>query len=293
MKHDDIPVKTSEGIAEIKTRAQRLAPRMRTALLLVDGVKPVSELTRMMAGAGVQSDALEILLEKGLISLPVAPTASVEAPAPAPEEVESSSQPDTTPPVETALEPEVSVPREVPAPKATVPVMESIEVKASARAPAAAPEIKPAPPAKLVRDVPQEPRETPKRSASPIPKAAAATEGVATRQPVSSTPDADEPSPRSRSSTPKASPGQTAERKKPASGPDAELRLMRARAHLASVLDEHVGIQTYVLQQCLIDCTSVEELESYFDQVEKSLSTVLKAPKAADLVAVARTVLQE
>lgn len=67
MGRSNIPVKTSEGTHEIKMRALGLAPRIRTALLLVDGVKSVAELERLMAAAGVTAGALQLLLDKGLI----------------------------------------------------------------------------------------------------------------------------------------------------------------------------------------------------------------------------------
>jgi hypothetical protein len=70
MGRTNVPVKTSEGAQEIKARALGLAPRIRTALLLVDGVKSVTELERLMTAAGVTSGALQLLLDKGLIRFP-------------------------------------------------------------------------------------------------------------------------------------------------------------------------------------------------------------------------------
>jgi|GEM_PF-2714736 len=67
MSRSNIPVKTSEGVLEIKARALGLAPRIRTALLLVDGVKSAAELERLMAAAGVTPGALQLLIDKGLI----------------------------------------------------------------------------------------------------------------------------------------------------------------------------------------------------------------------------------
>lgn len=69
MRDDDVPVKTHEGLTEIKNRALGLAPRVRTALLLVDGVKSIRELNPLLAASGVKPGTLEILLEKGLISV--------------------------------------------------------------------------------------------------------------------------------------------------------------------------------------------------------------------------------
>ncbi|HEX8957835.1 MAG TPA: hypothetical protein VF798_16260, partial [Burkholderiaceae bacterium] len=65
-----VPVKTKEGTQEIRARALGLAPRIRTALLLVDGVKSLDELERLMDAAGVTPGALQMLLDKGLIRIP-------------------------------------------------------------------------------------------------------------------------------------------------------------------------------------------------------------------------------
>ncbi|HEX7641124.1 MAG TPA: hypothetical protein VF472_02835 [Burkholderiaceae bacterium] len=65
-----VPVKTKEGTQEIRARALGLAPRIRTALLLVDGVKSMDELERLMDAAGVTPGALQMLLDKGLIRIP-------------------------------------------------------------------------------------------------------------------------------------------------------------------------------------------------------------------------------
>jgi len=70
MGRKNVPFKTNEGTQEIKARALGLAPRIRTALLLVDGVKSVAELERLMTAAGVTTGALQLLLDKGLIRFP-------------------------------------------------------------------------------------------------------------------------------------------------------------------------------------------------------------------------------
>lgn len=76
MSRSNIPVKTSEGVQEIKARALGLAPRIRTALLLVDGVKSAAELERLMAAAGVTPGALQLLIDKGLIRFQEEPPAA-------------------------------------------------------------------------------------------------------------------------------------------------------------------------------------------------------------------------
>jgi hypothetical protein len=70
MNDDDIPVKTADGIAEIKTRGHRLISKVRTVLLLVDGVKSIAELKKLMPASGTGVQALEILSDKGLIHFP-------------------------------------------------------------------------------------------------------------------------------------------------------------------------------------------------------------------------------
>jgi hypothetical protein len=67
MSRKKVPVKTSHGTQEIKARALGLAPRIRTALLLVDGVRSVAELENLMKSVGVTPGALQLLLDKGLI----------------------------------------------------------------------------------------------------------------------------------------------------------------------------------------------------------------------------------
>ncbi len=76
-----VPVKTKEGTQEIRARALGLAPRIRTALLLVDGVKSLDELERLMDAAGVTPGALQMLIDKGLIKIPeLEPEAQPAAP---------------------------------------------------------------------------------------------------------------------------------------------------------------------------------------------------------------------
>ena len=69
--------KTDKGIDEIRTRAHRLAPRARNALILVDGQRSDEELARL-----VQTDeTLALLLSGGFIE-PVAQTAAATAATP-------------------------------------------------------------------------------------------------------------------------------------------------------------------------------------------------------------------
>jgi hypothetical protein len=59
--------KTAKGIAEIETRAHRLVPRLRSALIMVDGKRTDDELSRM-----IQTDpagALAALLVDGFVEV--------------------------------------------------------------------------------------------------------------------------------------------------------------------------------------------------------------------------------
>jgi hypothetical protein len=57
--------KTSKGLAEIETRAHRLTPRMRSALIFVDGRRSDGELHNMVLQQPVET--LAALLEQGFI----------------------------------------------------------------------------------------------------------------------------------------------------------------------------------------------------------------------------------
>lgn len=70
--------KTQKGTLEIETRVQKLAPRFRSLLILVDGRRPDDELVRLMPQAGMQ--ALEALSAGGFIE---AIGMTAEAPPPA------------------------------------------------------------------------------------------------------------------------------------------------------------------------------------------------------------------
>lgn len=72
--------KTPKGQTEVETRANRLAPRLRAALILVDGRRSEDELSKL-----VSSDAAQVLrglLDEGYVEL-MAPAPPKPAPAPA------------------------------------------------------------------------------------------------------------------------------------------------------------------------------------------------------------------
>ncbi len=81
--------KTAKGLAEIETRAHRLPPRLRGALILVDGQRSVDDLAKLVPG---DADAtLQQLQADGFIDVfailadrpPMPPPARAAAPAPA------------------------------------------------------------------------------------------------------------------------------------------------------------------------------------------------------------------
>jgi hypothetical protein len=79
--------KTAKGQAEIETRAHRLPPRLRGALIMVDGQRSVEDLAKLIPGDAAAS--LEQLLADGFIDvfavLADKPPAQVPAAAPTPQ----------------------------------------------------------------------------------------------------------------------------------------------------------------------------------------------------------------
>lgn len=78
--------KTAKGQAEIDTRAHRLLPRLRQALILVDGRKPDTELEKLILAD--PKATLESLERDGFIEV-----VSTQADAPAERRVEPASAP--------------------------------------------------------------------------------------------------------------------------------------------------------------------------------------------------------
>lgn len=65
-----IPVKTSDGQAELSSRQRRLSQRQRTVLLLVDGRRTEQEVKTLAQKAGATESCFGELLELGMISVP-------------------------------------------------------------------------------------------------------------------------------------------------------------------------------------------------------------------------------
>ena len=77
--------KTGKGIDEIATRANRLVPRLRTALILVDGSRTETELAGLIAQGS--TEVLQELLSLGYIE------ATPGAPPPKPEKAAGAAAP--------------------------------------------------------------------------------------------------------------------------------------------------------------------------------------------------------
>ena len=73
--------KTAKGLAEINTREHRLAPRMRSTLILVDGRRDAADINALIAQQA--DEVLQALAEQGFIEA-VGETVTPPAPAPAP-----------------------------------------------------------------------------------------------------------------------------------------------------------------------------------------------------------------
>jgi len=81
--------KTAKGVAEIETRAHRLPPRMRSALIFVDGKRNDAELATMIQQQATET--LHALAGQGFIEvLAIGPA----APAPAPASAAAGAAPD-------------------------------------------------------------------------------------------------------------------------------------------------------------------------------------------------------
>lgn len=86
-----IPLKTPDGLAELRQRTRRLSQRHRTVLLLVDGKRPLIEVQTMALQAGAPQSCVDDLLALGLIVI-TQPTVPVTRYGAAP--VVDSQQPD-------------------------------------------------------------------------------------------------------------------------------------------------------------------------------------------------------
>jgi hypothetical protein len=86
--------KTAAGIAQLTERSIKLTPISRMALVMIDGVKPVSDLHGKLAGMGDVDGALSLLVGAGLIEIAPIPMSSAQQDVAA---VAATSAPATAP----------------------------------------------------------------------------------------------------------------------------------------------------------------------------------------------------
>lgn len=77
-------IKTAKGREEIEHRRFKLASKMRTLLILVDGTRSLEELTNDGRRLGAPEDALILLMKEGFVAPVTGAVASVVEPVPGP-----------------------------------------------------------------------------------------------------------------------------------------------------------------------------------------------------------------
>lgn len=77
MSAPNIPYKTETGRSELSRRSHGLSQRHRTVLLLIDGVRPLSEVLSLAQQAGASVQHFEELMRLELVALPAMPTLEV------------------------------------------------------------------------------------------------------------------------------------------------------------------------------------------------------------------------
>jgi len=102
MNDDALFSKTSAGQDVLRTRAA-LPPRLRSLLIMIDGVRRAGELRHAAATIGAPVDAIETLLAMGLIGS----TTAAAAPAPP---TQTPLQPALQTPTQTPLQPALQTP---------------------------------------------------------------------------------------------------------------------------------------------------------------------------------------
>ncbi|MBX9402084.1 hypothetical protein K4L06_12275 [Lysobacter sp. BMK333-48F3] len=97
MRESDVPVKTHAGRDEIQNRTRKLAPVLRSILLIVDGDRSARHLRDLIASLHGPQDALEQLEAMGLIASSAAVAATQFAHAPTPGAAFATAVPMPTP----------------------------------------------------------------------------------------------------------------------------------------------------------------------------------------------------
>ena len=78
-KSTDIVSKTPEGVQELKSRAHKLAPRLRSMLVMIDGGLNVGQLEEAASRLGAPADFIDTLLAEGLVALKPSAASSASA----------------------------------------------------------------------------------------------------------------------------------------------------------------------------------------------------------------------
>lgn len=283
MNDDDVPVKTDQGVAEIQTRKIGLARRIRTALLLVDGVKSVGELNRLIQTPDEEQRALDILLGQGLIQYRSREPINVPAPKPiavATLDVKPVAEPE--PELEPEPEPEPKLERKpAPKPKAKREIGPNTAIKRNTRI-------------KLDTKIKPDTQLNTKAKLNPRTRTRIKVKPELTNV-VQPAPLLIEERLKSRS-PPAAAVVMASVAAAPVAAPPVvvrhDMKLTVARAHLANALDDHLGIDGYILKQEVMRCTTHEELEALFDTIEKDLRPVIYSVAALNVIFLAKSILK-
>jgi hypothetical protein len=75
MSESDVFFKTAAGAEALKQRSSELPARLRTMLIMVDGVRTVAQLRQAAAALGAPEDFLTVLQQQGWVGLPLAASA--------------------------------------------------------------------------------------------------------------------------------------------------------------------------------------------------------------------------
>lgn len=98
MSDADILVKTAAGSEEVKARSRKLAPRLRTVLIMADGQLSAGQLRKAAATLGAPADALDVLIQQGLLAPLAGKSARAATASAAVAAAEASATPDAAPP---------------------------------------------------------------------------------------------------------------------------------------------------------------------------------------------------
>lgn len=271
MSRKKIPVKTREGAQEIAARALGLAPRIRTALLLVDGVKSVTELERLMKAAGVTDGALQLLLEKGLIRFPEESANSLPAAAKETEFVPDTPKQDAESAKEMDSVKEADSAKETDSTNSGLEVVDLPELESILGA-ATILEMETIVGAATLLEL------TPTLMLAPNTAVKApVTEPI--RLPPLAQAEFDY-----RATVPTV-------RAKIVPAAVLQMNLTVARAHIASAIDLFLEIDGYSIKQKVVACESRAELEEMFRMVEGALVQKIDQSAATRVMGIARSLL--